>query len=111
MTSGKEIRKLDVACALEALPSHATAICGLIRGLLCSFRLHTVDLRIGRLDDYAREFYGVRRHGAGACAIGPDVVAHGRRDSSCLDRFGRLFIAGGEVGGGGYLAVGRPRGG
>src|SRR5437667_12757283 len=43
---------------------HATAICGLIPGVLCSFRVHTVDLWIGRLDDFAREVcYGVRRHG------------------------------------------------
>ena len=49
---------------LKALPSHATAICGLIPGVLCSFRVHTVDLWIGRLDDFAREVcYGVRRHG------------------------------------------------
>src|SRR5437016_13812836 len=84
---------------LEALPSHATAICGLVRGVLCSFRLHTVDLWIGRLDDAAREVDGVHCHGAGACAIGPDVVTPGRRGSSCLDRFRRFCVAGGEVGG------------
>src|SRR5207244_104134 len=54
---------------------------------------------------------GVYRRGAGACGFGPDVVAHDRRGSSCLDRFWRFIVADGEVGGGGDLAVGRPRGG
>ncbi len=83
-------RKTANPSTVKALPSHATAIHGLIRGVLCSFRVHTVDLWIGRLDDFAREvYYGVR----------PDVVAHDRRGSSCL------------VGGGGDFGVGRPRGG
>jgi len=83
-------RKTANPSTVKALPSHATAIHGLIRGVLCSFRVHTVDLWIGRLNDFAREvYYGVR----------PDVVAHDRRGSSCL------------VGGGGDFGVGRPRGG
>src|SRR5438132_13831656 len=62
---------------LEALPSHATAICGLVRGVLSSFRLHIVDFWIGRLADFARSVDGVHMHGAGACASGPVFVASG----------------------------------
>src|SRR3989442_1979535 len=69
---------------LEALPSHATAIGGLVRGVLCSRRLHTVDLWIGRLDDSASEVDRVHRYAAGACAISSKVVAHGRGGRSVL---------------------------
>src|SRR5207247_10818709 len=39
---------------LQALPSHATATCGLIPGLLCSLPVHTVSLWISRLGASAR---------------------------------------------------------
>src|SRR5437762_215792 len=68
-----------LSSGLEALPSHATAIGGLVRGVLCSCRLHAVDLWIGRFDDSARDVGGVDRPDAGACATGPDVIAHDRR--------------------------------
>src|ERR687891_945669 len=86
---------------LEALPPHVATICGLVHGGFCSFHLHTVDLRIGRVENSAREVCGVRRDGGAPHASGPDVVAHDRGSSSCFDRLGRFFIAGGEVNGAG----------